>query len=328
MMRFAQATGDQARSGTDVRRWPARWVLVVTCATVLAVHAALPAAAYAWWGKLEKLSGAGPFSGETYEFRVVCFGETSRASQLTAEAIDLSARARARERMPGNDNDWDDAAAKWVQAGEAWARELHEPFTLPTPGQGSRQTAEDLEIELASTARRGRAMLTATSSAGVLWSLCKPDKQRRLALDLGWTTWDAKPDPGYAGGAPINLDMLVSSVSWRLLADTKFDFVELSAGGGVYWFTSTGFEALNGVVLQPGRLTFRAPSSWSGARLSDWRRWAAIPSYAVGITMFPAGFEPDDFAGVGDKAVRLPRELIRTQYIFLNVEPFLRMFGK
>ena len=171
-------------------------------------------------------------------------------------------------------------------------------------------------------------MLTATSSAGVLWSLCKPDRQRRLSIDLGWSTLEADPDPGYAAGTPINLDMLMPLVSWRVLADTKYDFVELSAGAGVYWFSSPGFESLRGVVLQPARLTIRAPSSWSGRPLRNWQRWAAIPVYGIGVTLFPDGFEPNDFAGVGDKAVRLPRELLKTQYIFVNVEPFLRMFGK
>jgi hypothetical protein len=96
----------------------------------------------------------------------------------------------------------------------------------------------------------------------------------------------------------------------------------------MYWFTSTGFPSLQGVVLQPARLTFRAPSSWSGKELKDWKRWAAIPVYGIGVTMFPAGFEPNDFAGVGDKSVRLPRELLRTQYFFVNLEPFLRTFRK
>ena len=54
----------------------------------------------------------------------------------------------------------------------------------------------------------------------------------------------------------------------------------------------------------------------------------AIPVYGIGVTMFPAGFEPNEFAGVGDKAVRIPRELLGTHYFFVNVEPFLRLIGK
>jgi hypothetical protein len=175
-------------------------------------------------------------------------------------------------------------------------------------------------------------MLTATSSAGVLWSLCKPKKYRRLSIDVGWSTWDTDPDPGYAGGARINLDMFMPLVSWRVFAGTNIDFVELSAGGGVYWFSSAGFKSIRGVVLQPARLTFRAPSSWSGASKDEpnWllKRLATIPVYGIGVTMFPAGFEPDAFAGGGENAVRIPRELLRTQYLFVNVEPFLRLIGR
>jgi hypothetical protein len=299
----------------------------VACGVAFLLPLGLAAPAYAQWGKLEKLSGAGPFTGTIYEFRVVCFGDVSEASRLTRAAATSSATARARRKLPNNAQDWENAAAQWEQAAEAWAKELDEQYTASTePDPETR--SNNLERSVEATARRGRAMLTATSSAGVLWSLCKPDRQRRLSIDLGWSTLEANPDPGYAGGAPINLDILMPLLSWRVLADTKYDFFELSAGAGVYWFSSTGFESLRAVILQPARLTIRAPSNWSGRPLRHWQRWAAIPVYGVGVTMFPDGFEPNDFAGVGDKAVRLPRELLKTQYFFVNVEPFLRMFGK
>ena len=83
-------------------------------------------------------------------------------------------------------------------------------------------------------------------------------------------------------------------------------------------------------MLQPGRITFRAPSSWSGALTKDQKpdlrkRLAAIPVYGVGFTVFPSGFEAADFAATGDRAVRIPRELLTTQYFFVNVEPLIRL---
>jgi hypothetical protein len=310
-------------------------VRAVCVAGVLAflLQLGLPASADAQWGKLEKLSGPGPFSGEIYEFRVVCFGDLSRAAVLTAEAEALSTRARALERM-GHAQRQDaatDAAAKWAEAADAWARELGED--APTSVQ---------EDEVRRMANRGRAMLTATSSAGVLWSLCNPNRQRRLAIDVGWSTLDADGSDSYAQGNPINLDMLMGSVSWRVVANPNWDVVEVSAGAGTYWFTSAGFPSLKGVVLQPARLTFRAPSLWSSLRVREegkrwwtafsrpalWGRIAAIPTYSVGVTIFPNGFEPDDFAGRGSTAVRIPSELLTTKYFFVNVEPILRVFGK
>ncbi len=117
-------------------------------------------------------------------------------------------------------------------------------------------------------------------------------------------------------------------MSWRLLPDTNYDWVDVGIGGGAYWFTSSGFPSQNGVVLQPVRLTFRAPPSWFGQEASTFRRLAAVPGIAFGLTMFPAGFEADAFAGVGEKAVRLPREIVPTWYVFLNVQPLLQLLRK
>lgn len=287
----------------------------------------LPAPAHAQWGKLEKLSGPGSFSGWAFEFRVVCFGDRVDESALDALAARAaSATEAARQSKERDSQQWQAAAAAWEAAARAWAFELGHKYEEPPVVEIEKgrvdyqRRAEDLRAAV----NRAPATLMATSSVGVAWSLCNPNKKRRLALDIGWNTWDSDPDPNYAGGASINLDTLMASISWRALEGTDFDFVEVSAGGGTYWFTSTGFESLNGVVLQPARLTFRAPSSWSGKSLKDIRRWAAIPAFAVGITTFPAGFEPTDFAGVGDRAVRIPRELLYTHYWFFNLEPFLR----
>jgi hypothetical protein len=300
---------------------------VASAFTLLSV----PAPVYAQWGKLEKLSGAGDWQGVIYEFRVACFGETTPASRLTRDArLAIQAAELSRNSNDPDSNEWQTAAEGWQRAANAWAQVLGETFkpsSLPGRGAGNPKLAADARTSAEQSEKRARAMLTSTSSAGVLWSLCPSDKDRRLSIDIGWSTWDADPDPGYAGGARINLDMLMPLVSWRVLADTNFDFVELSAGAGMYWFSSTGFESLRGVVLQPARLTLRAPSSWSGST-RIWRRLAAIPVYGFGVTMFPDGFEPNDFAGVGDKAVRIPRELLTTHYFFVNVEPFVQWLRK
>jgi len=298
----------------------------VACGLAAVLQLALPAPAYAWWGNLEKLSGAGPFRGEIYEFRVACFGDRLDPS---LDALTSEARALTELAVKSPQREWAQAGEAWKKAANAWAQALGEPFVEPQKITRNGQVDEQgFAEQLRAMVYRGSARVMATSSAGVLWSLCKPNRERRFSLDVGWSTWDADPNPDYAGGARINLDTLMASISWRVLADSNWDFVEVSAGGGVYWFTSTGFPSLKGVVLQPGRLTFRAPSSWSGKPLNDWRRWAAVPVYAVGITMFPAGFEATDFGGVGNKGVRLPRELLLTQYFFVNVEPFLRGLGK
>ena len=189
-------------------------VFGVACAFTMLLG--VPAPADAQWGKLEKLSGAGDWQGVMYEFRVVCFGEKSRASDLTDEAESLARHARAitgtsKEEQEEKTRTTSAANIKWAEAADAWTSELGDKTPISASVEDVRRAA-----------RRGRAMLTATSSAGVLWSLCKPDRPRRLSIDIGWSTWDADPDPGYAGGARINLDMLMPLVSWRVFADTKY----------------------------------------------------------------------------------------------------------
>jgi hypothetical protein len=299
--------------------------MVAVCGLVT-LQLALPVVAEAQWGKLEKLSGPGTFSGWALEFRAACCGaplDNQALDGLTTDAANAAGIARDTAR---DSEQWKSAAAAWEKAARAWAFELGHKFEDPgtVEFEKGRLDYQRRADNLRAAINRAPATMMATSSAGVAWSLCNPDRKRRLALDIGWNTWDSDPDPNYAGGAAINLDTLMASISWRVLQGTDFDFVEVSAGGGIYWFTSTGFESLKGMVLQPVRFTLRAPSSWSGKPLKDPRRWAAIPVFGVGITTFPAGFEPDDFAGVGDRHVRIARELLYTQYLFFNLEPFLR----
>ena len=309
--------------------------LAFSCALAVLVSLAMPADARAWWERIEKLSGPGPFTGKVYEFRVACFGEVTpalaasraaEASMITARRADLGLIEVERHKSP----EWQRTLTDWQSAAVAWAAELGEPFDPTTTVKGGTFEEQATEAELSAKAfeRRARAKLMATSSVGVFWSLCSSAKNRRVGIDASWNTMSAEGRPDYAGGAPINLDTLMASVSWRLLADTDYDFVDVSAGGGAYWFTSRGFPEQSGIVLQPVRVTFRAPPSWSGKKFSDWRRWAALPVYGAGVTMFPAGFEADAFAGVGDKAVRLPRELILSQYLFVNVQPLLQLLRK
>ena len=313
---------------TPLTRWRGARRATMLAVVVALLTLGLPLPAFAWWGWLEKLSGPPDLNGPQFEVRVVCFGEkppeVALAESLAADATALMVAARGTD---DQSKEWQIAGEKWREVTNAWAAALDE--APPSGGTGNnRERAFDWRARAWRLEGRERAKLMATSSAGVMWSLCRPDRERRLALDVNWGLWGNDGTADYAGGAPIRLSTLMTSVSWRLLADTDWDFVDLSAGGGVYWFTSEGFPSQQGVVLQPARITVRAPSSWSGKPLGDWRRWAAIPVYGIGLTVFPAGFEATDFAGVEGKAVRIPRELLTTQYFFVNVEPFLRMVRK
>ncbi len=237
-------------------------VLAVACGLAFLGQLGLPAPAYAQWGKLEKLSGPGTFSGWAFEFRAACFGDPVDESLLDGLAARAaSATETARKSTERDSQQWRAAADAWEAAARAWAFELGHKYEAPPPHEieKGRVDYQRLAEDLRAAVNRAPATMMATSSAGVAWSLCNPNKKRRLALDIGWITWESDPDPNYAGGAAINLDTLMASISWRALQGTDFDFVEVSAGGGMYWFTSTGFESLKGVVLQPARLIASGP---------------------------------------------------------------------
>lgn len=302
--------------------------LVVACGVAFLVQLGVPAPAAAQWGKLEKLSGPGPFHGLVTEFRVACFGPSlpgfTEADNLFQQALAAGNTVRLLT-LDENSNRWQEVADGWGKAGRAWAQFIDAPYEDPSVGS-LRQRAFDAESITRDLRQRGYSKSTAISAVGVFWSFCSPTKNRRVGLDVGMHVLRNGGQVEYADGAPIELTTLMSSVSWRLFANSNADFVEVSTGGGVYWFTSRGFPSKTGVVLEPVRLTIRAPSSWSAAPPLHIKRLAAVPSFGIGWTMFPAGFEPDDFNATGEKAVRLTREFIPTIYVLVNVQPLLQFF--
>ena len=146
----------------------------------------------------------------------------------------------------------------------------------------------------------------------------------------------AEPAPGFANGQEIRLTTLMGEFSFRVFTDPRFDVLDAGVGVGAYWFTSPGFDSFSGVVLQPGRLDFHAPTLWSTYRLMDrsgmrknavteiLRRVAAVPTFRFSVMEFPSGFSPDAFAGTGGHHVQIPGELVKSWSVFLNFEPFLR----
>lgn len=300
----------------------------VACGMAALLLVVTPEPAYAWWGKLEKLSGPRDLTGPQFDFRVVCFGDLPKGAALAKEAAEISLRALGSERdAPA----WRTVSERWTSAAQAWASYLNETFTVPVVPRTDRNTldyethAAQLRTFVERFAERAKPTLMSTSSAGVLGSFCKPVKERRFSLDVGLGAWSNNGSVEYANGEPIKLNTLMTSISWRVFPDKRWDVLQISAGGGLYWFTSEEFAAQRGFVMQPGRLTVQAPSSWSQGSATIWKRLLALPVYGIGFTVFPSGFEASDFGGVGDAAVRIPSELVVTHYFFLNWQPLLHL---
>lgn len=348
MTRSLRTVSARMRAVPGMPRPWARPAVVAACAATFLVQTMMPTPAYAWWEKLEKLSGPGPFSGLAVDFRVACFGEISpdatRAEAATREAI--AATAAAKLTKADESSEWQLAEFKWAAAAAAWGRALG-MTPEAVDGTGTLRNRAEKQEQLGTDLRRAyRARSTATSAAGVDWSLCDPLKQQRWAVDVGWSNLRASGSSDYAR-EPIHLDTLIATVSLRVFASTKWDVLDIGAGAGGYWFTSgspeasptetsAGFASLNGVVLQPVRISFHAPSNWSALRVDKGAsrtkvflgRIAAVPSFAFGLTRFPAGFDPGAFGTGASAQRRIPSEWVKTYSVSANVQSLLRAFGK
>ncbi len=317
-----------------------RWRTIVTTLAVTLVLV-VPVPAFAWWGWLEKLSGPKGLHGPQFDVRVVCFGDVPEGATLSKEATALTGQALGSD---VDSTEWKRASATARAAAKAWATYLGKAdFSLPPVPQptavmvGDKPVTKPADFEADATmvrvtvdglAAEAAPELMSTSSAGVEWSLCRPDKARRFSLDAGWGYWFSGGGEGYDASDPIKLNTVMGSISWRVFSNTDWDILQASAGAGLYWFSSEGFPANRGMVVQPGRLTVRAPSTWSRKSAKGWKRLLALPVYGVGVTIFPSGFEASDFAGSGPAAVRIPSEVVFTHYFFVNWQPLLYAFSK
>jgi hypothetical protein len=341
------------------QRWGAMLLLCV------AIQLIAPARADAWFAWLDQLSGPGPYHGLQFEFRVACFGKDSDANRLARRyaaaklhAIHLtpssspenleSIRAlqelviefeHARSSFPVFNKAELDLVISYTVAVDSLLSALY-PVKAPAEGKqptneqklsmigAVQQTLKNLDKPI-HTANIG---VTALGSTGVFWSMCSTDKTRGTSFDIGTTFWRTIEDSSdFAGGKPVRLLTLIPSISWRVFLDPRFDVLDAGAGGGVYWFTSAGFEEFKGIVLQPGRLDFHAPTRWSTYDLASGTpltktlkvlaRVTAIFNLRYAVMSFPSGFAANAFAGSGARSERIPAELNQTWTIFLNLKP-------
>jgi hypothetical protein len=184
---------------------------------------------------------------------------------------------------------------------------------------------------------------------GLTLSACPihPGEVRRASIDLGLRLLkyaDSKNSTNcaegraaatqWAGCNTMSMVTLVPTLSWRVFANPRhdwLDFVDLSFGGGVYWFSSDGskpggFDSFAGIILEPGRIDIHAPTALTKGK-GGWA-WA-IPAVRFGLAVFPAGFQPNAFGPqlVGEKAGRIGAEWRHTIAIFGDLEAIVRRFS-
>jgi hypothetical protein len=178
----------------------------------------------------------------------------------------------------------------------------------------------EADVRLAIT-RLTQATAAANSSA-ILVSGCSTSTERRSSIDIAVSVLTAGGNPGFANNEPVRLTMLMPVFSYRVFRDPRYDVLDAGFGGGVYWFTSKGFESISGVVLEPGYLDFNAPSKLRAG--SGAMRFLGIPSFRFALIDFPSGFAPAAFAGTGEHNTRIVGELVKSWGVFFTFDPFIK----
>ena len=315
-----------------------------------------------FWGWLDNLSGPGEFHSQQIELRLVCFGaasplgEVPRSLAETQAAIDRYAANPTPEMLTAARAAWRNLSARFA----AWTK--LPPFIQPDQTTVSKmadfmrstvavepdsarpalsgpspiliKSLQDTVAALVDDARKPlsdqRMAANNVSAVGVLWSLCRESKFRRISIEMGvnfYHSFQSRTD--WANGQQVNLTTFMPAISWHAIADPHYDVVDVGFGAGAYIATSSQFQRFSGLVLQPVRLDFHAPSQWSQYLTvpGSWKflgGLATLVTYRYGFLLFPKGFEPNAFAGPGQQTPALPTELIRTGVVFVNLEPLAR----
>jgi hypothetical protein len=164
---------------------------------------------------------------------------------------------------------------------------------------------------------------TKTQSAvpiGVILTLCKYDsstEKPRLMFDLGarfLTSRRYKGDtnPDFANGETIHFTTLEPALMFPLVSTPKERLrLDYGFGAGVYWFSSEGFQSFNGAFLEPVRFDLRIKVS------ETWFRAVVV---RAGLLHFPAGFDPQAWAGGPDNG-RIAAEWVPTYSVSVDIIP-------
>jgi hypothetical protein len=149
-------------------------------------------------------------------------------------------------------------------------------------------------------------------SLGVEISACK-SVRRRSSLDVGVGIWKVLDDD-----SPYANDRMTTAKTAYTVR--LFDWLDYSTSVGVFWVTSSRYDAVRGIYFEPARLGVHAPSSWSTLSFSNPKRIAAIPVLVWGPAVFPNGFRANAFGA--PQPERIKGEAIYKNFaVFFSVHP-------
>jgi hypothetical protein len=316
---------------------PAPWTirrnarLLAVTLLVAGIQLLAPPPADAWFGWLDKFSGPGPFKGLLFDARLACFGAPTGVESPEFRA----AEALTRLLIESTEKDF---AQLRRETAEAWnvvflpdrrsavlAVQMRAQFFVAL--RNLRDATQQREAVLA--AARGavdeinasRRRLIFGGAIGTMWSTCGAAKDRRVSVDLSVDLWWAKGNPEFAGGEQVRFTTIMPAVSYRVFPDPDYDVLDVSMAAGWYWFTSKGFDSVDGFVVQPVRVTLHPPTGWHALDHDDIRRWLAPIAVRGALTVVPSGFKADAFNA--SRRERIPAEYVPTLGLYYNLMTLL-----
>jgi hypothetical protein len=285
---------------------------VLVCTFIMVVT---PAPADAWFEWLDRLSGPGRWYGLKVDVRALCFGKAMPLKKTRTDLQALSNRLKAVSLS--NVSAVQDMTTelsgiadqlRTMDAGLDVLRgiDLEQPVTSiksVTRREGVLSGAEvdgalqPLFIALA----RVETVSVAIGTGGIFISLCDGEKQRSLALELGWTGLRTGGDERYARNRPIYMTTVTAGLSYRLPLPASRDVVDLGTNMGTYRFYSKGFDDFSGFTIEPF-VDLHLPTAYA---LSDNKAERVLSRFTVrtGLAFFPGGFKAEQFRsarGIGD----------------------------
>jgi hypothetical protein len=141
-----------------------------------------------------------------------------------------------------------------------------------------------------------------------------------LIVPLGSTS-----RPEYANGKSIRLQALQAQGSVPITRG--LDLVDFQASLGWYAFTSSDFDVINGLIVEPFRFDVHVPARVAEATRDPVLRGLASLSFRWGGVMFPGGIEASRFNATGSAAGKdvSGKELLLDWGLVLNIG---RLFSK
>jgi hypothetical protein len=300
---------------------------VVLCVLILTLT---PAPAQAWFELLDYLSGPGRWYGLKADFRIWCSGQEAPWKGLR-DLVDNTVLETLKRRDVSAD--WTKIRGKLVDSNEVLPLFNKQDYlaTLDKRMQialsPTRESVFDPEAFLRlrefvhaqiDTFERTSASI---ATIGIFISFCKSDRTRSVAVELGYTTLQTNSNPDFAQDHTIRLNTITAGLSYRLPLPPDRDIVDIGFNAGLYNFSSRGFDAFSGLILEPF-VDLHGPSDLINE--PGLKKIGGLLTARFGLVFFPGGFDGSQFASAPSRPETIRgSEPTPSVTIFFNLAPLL-----